>query len=137
MMRKTIGSHYHWILVLYERLGLPFYKGIEEALESYGRLRDRTLENFKQEDNKKKRIQWKVKRELDSEKRKLWSKQHRDDTYGPQRKVKRKVKSEGGDTQGKKKLCQCGSNKHSKTSHRDCPLNKRHKPEEKRKDTSR
>ena len=123
-MRKTKGSRYHWIPVLYERLGLTLYKGVEEALESYGRLRDKRLEDIKQEKNKEKR---KVKRKLEGEKRKLWSKQHGDDTYGPQRKVKPKVISEGGDTHDKKRPCQCGSDKHSRTTHRGCPLNKRRK----------
>ncbi|XP_064382851.1 uncharacterized protein LOC135331569 isoform X2 [Halichondria panicea] len=119
-MRKNKGPHYHWIPVLYQRLGLPLYTGIEDALEKYGKSRDKQLREIKEDKHKKRRIRYKVKRKMDREERIKWSKKL-GDAYGCEWRRKRTEKD-----QAATKLCKCGSSEHRNKSHRDCPLNKRH-----------
>ena len=128
-MREKKGLQYHWIPDLYQRLGLQLYEGVQEALERYGTARDKALEEIKQEKQMKRRIQLKVARKIEGENRKQWSKQHGDHMYGPRRRAKRKQK-EKDTRKACKKSCECGSSTHSRTSHRDCPLNKHNETEE-------
>ena len=128
-MREKKGPQYHWIPDLYQRLGLQLYEGVQEALERYGTARDKALEEIKQEKQMKRRIQLKVARKIEGENRKQWSKQHGDHMYGPRRRAKRKQK-EKDTRKACKKSCECGSSTHSRTSHRDCPLNKHNETEE-------
>ena len=113
-MREKKGNDYHWIPELYQRLGLPLYEGIQTALLSYCQTRDSILEKTKEEESKRKRISWKIQRRLDGEQRKKWSKEHGGDWYGQEPTKSRKP-------------CECGSTKHSRTSHSDCPRNKKYR----------
>ncbi len=125
-MRLTKGSHYHWIPVLYERLGMPLYTGIEDALEAYGKTRDKYLAKVKEKKHKERRIQLKIKKKVDGQKRIEWSKKRGNDTYGPPRKRKEnKKETETDKTNQSNKSCTRGSSTHSRTSHRDGPSTSR------------
>ena len=74
----------------------------------------------KQEKAKKRRIQLLNLRTKEATKRCEWSKKHGGDTYGETDDTDSKG-PEKSVTQIKK--CKCGSTTHSRTTHRDCPLN--------------
>ena len=76
---------------------------------------------LKTEAAKRRRIQLKRERVLDSQRRKEWSKAHGRDTYG--------CNDEADTVQkvGVKRKCKCGSTAHSPPTHRDCPMNKKRK----------
>ena len=61
---------------------LPVFDGVQEALEMHSIQRKKALEEIKTEEAKKKRVQWKIERTKDAERRKIWSKKHGRDTYG-------------------------------------------------------
>ncbi len=82
----------------------------------------------------KRRVHLKGERTKDSQRRKKWSAKHGHDTYGGDtedldseakpkhsKQAKQKGKSSGN-------VCRCGSTSHSRTSHRDCPLNMKNLP---------
>ena len=115
-MRRKNGPSYHWIPKLYEKLGVPLF-----MLESYGRARDKALAKCKEEDHKKDRLEKKKERAKEGTARKIWSKEHGNDTYGDQSK---KVSE---NTEAKKEKCKCGGNDHCRISSKLCPLNKKYK----------
>lgn len=102
-MRNKEGSDYHWIPEPYQRMKLPLFGGVVEALKRFEK-RDMKMKEIKEKRHRKSRIQLKVKRTQEQEERKLWSKQHGGDTYG-----------ESEDEASKKLQCKCGSKAHSKT----------------------
>jgi len=97
--QKEKGPAYHWIPHLYKQLKLPVYDGVQEALERFGKVRQRELNRKKKETTKHKRIQHKITRKKEQEVRKVWSKQHGADTYGTDLEAKEKPA----------KLCKCRS----------------------------
>lgn len=117
-MSNLDGQHYHWIPTLYQKLGIPMFEGVEEALESYGIVREKKLKKQKEEPKIRRRIQLKAKRTGERRERIEWSKSHGNDTYG------RKAS-----TNSKNGLCKCGSSDHRRTSSKNCPLNKKVKRE--------
>ena len=118
-MYSKHGPSYHWVPELFRRLGLPIFEGLQEQLEALNRRRKAELDLAKTEVAKRRRIQLKKERVLDSQRRKEWSKAHGKDTYGSddEADVVSKV--------GVKRKCKCGSTNHSRPKHRDCPLNKK------------
>ena len=117
--------------------------GMAEALKLSNRKRASTLKHRKTKAAKRKRSQSKAKhREEEQNQRKAWGKNLKiKHEYGPKlleddgpctptrtRKGRsRNILSDtGGEASGAgKRPCRCGSLAHSRTIHRDCPLNKR------------
>ena len=116
--RKEKGPTYHWITDLFERLKLPVYSGVQEALEKFGKLRAKALERKKTEKYKRMRIQRKRSRKTEQGKRQQWSKRHGGDTYGS-------AESKVVDEKPVKPCRACGSKTHSRSTSKDCPHNKR------------
>lgn len=81
-MHNKEGTSYHWIPELYHRMNLPLFDGVQEALERHNKRRKRALDRLKTEKAKRRRVQLKVERTKDSQRRQEWSKKHGDDTYG-------------------------------------------------------
>ena len=132
MYRKR-GPQYHWVVELFRRLKLPVYDGVHRALEEFNNLRMEKLEHEKTEKSKKRRIMLKVERTKDAQRRKEWSRKHGHDTYGDDEdsdtaelKPKEKTKSKKGQKMVEGQ-CKCGSTTHLRTSHSECPYNKKRK----------
>ena len=128
MYRKR-GPQYHWVVELFRRLKLPVYDGVHRALEDFNNLRMKKLECEKTEKSKR-RVMLKVERTKDAQRRKEWSRKHSHDTYGDEdsdtAELKPKEKRKG--RKGQKIVegqCKCGSKTHLRTSHNECPYNKR------------
>ena len=137
------GPQYHCLLDLFERMGLPILAGMPEALKLSNHERASKLKRSKTKEAKMKRSQSKSKhREEEQQQRQAWGKEQKlMHYYGPEqldddslctptrtRKGRsRKILSDaGGEASGAgKQPCRCGSLAHSRTSHRDCPMNKR------------
>ena len=128
-MHNKLGTSYHWIPELYHRMHLPVFDGVQEALEMHSIQRKKALEEIKTEEAKKNRVQWKIERTKDAERRKIWSKKHGRDTYGHEdddvdhcavKMVVRDIKN----PQNKGKCKACGSRTHLRSNKRDCPYNK-------------
>ena len=81
-MYKKRGPQYHWVVELFRRLKLPVFDGVQAALEEFSELRKKNLDRQKTDKCKKRRIQLKVERTKDAQRRKAWSKKHGHDTYG-------------------------------------------------------
>ena len=125
------GPQYHWVVELFRRLKLPVYDGIHRALEDFNKLRMEKLEHENTEKSKKRRIMLKVERTKDAQRRKEWSRKHGHDTYGDDEdsdtaelKPKAKKKSKKGQKMVEGQ-CKCGSTTHLRTSHNECPYNKK------------
>lgn len=131
-MHGKFGTSYHWIPELYRRMELPVFDGVQEALESHSVQRKRALEKAKTTPEKKRRIEDKRRRARDAKRRKDWSKVHGCHTYGEVA-TESGHEEEGGDKprRGNKnaakqgKCSACGSTAHKRSTHRDCPFNKR------------
>ena len=129
MYRKR-GPQYHWVVELFRHLKLPVYDGVHRALEDFNNLRMEKLEHEKTEKPKKRRIMLKVERTKDAQRRKEWSRKHGHDTYGDDEdsdtaELKPKQKKS---IKGQKMVegqCKRGSTTHLRTSHNECPYNKR------------
>lgn len=117
------GPAYHWIPILYNRLKLPLFDGLQEQLELHNRKRKESLGYQKTESSKKKRIELKKQRTTEAHRRKEWSKKHGQDDYGSLKESHEDLppKRSKSISEGK---CRCGSDTHIRTTHRDCPLNK-------------
>ena len=79
------GPQYHWVIELFRLLKLPVFDGVYaamEALEAFIEQRKAELDRKKTDKCKHRRIELKVQRMLDSQRRKKWSKKHGHDTYG-------------------------------------------------------
>ncbi len=130
------GHDYHWKKDLFQRLGLPVYHGVEEALKSYGEKREKELNIKKTKEMKRKRIARKIARKEDQIIRQRWSNAHGRDTYGDKDlETKKCVASEidthkkntSVDTKPDKHCNWCHSNTHSRKTSKDCPYNNRNK----------
>ena len=120
-MYSKHGPSYHWVPELFRRLGLPVFEGLQEQLEALNKQRIAELDLAKTEAVKKRRIQLKRERVLDSQRRKEWSKAHGRDTYGSD------DETDAVQKVGVKRKCKCGSTTHSLPTHRDCPMYKKRK----------
>lgn len=125
------GPKYHWVIDLYERLDLPVFPAVVEALEKAVRERPIELQNEKSDRAKQGRVRMKVARAEDQEARKKWLKRQAiEHSYGhdEDEDIEEQGPSSGDDTPitvVSGRSCRCGSKEHSRTSHRSCPLNKR------------
>ena len=122
-MYAKLGTSYHWIPELYRRMHLPVFEGVVEALEKYSVRRKRKSDMAKTTPAKKRRVLFKRNRILEGHERKKWSWEHGHDTYRGSHHESRNDCGEG-DPRDKPK-CACGSTTHKRSSHRDCPFNKR------------
>ena len=128
------GPVFHWKLDLFQQLNLPVYDGVRESLERLNHRRKKALDQIKTTRARKRRVQLKTLRSQEAQQRKLWSKQHGQDTYGDEEELTDEegaVESSKGNKKEKtaKKPCnRCGSKTHSRSTHRDCPYNKKNKP---------
>ena len=131
-MHAKCGTKYHWISEVYQRMGLPVFEGVQEALEIHSLQRKRKLERVQTTPVKKRRIELKKMRVQEGFRRSEWTKKHgHDHTYGNDNKCvsDHEGEKEGGckRKQSKRKtnnLCSaCGSSTHKRTTHRDCPFN--------------
>ena len=137
---KVRGNNYHWVIDLYQRLNLPVIPAAVEALVKC--VQDRAAELNKQqtEARKQQRINMKVARTEDQEARKKWVKQQAvRHTYGGDSEDEGdddgQLVSDVNEILGNKddllvvsgRKCRCGSTRHQRTSHKDCPLNKKPK----------
>ena len=131
-MYEKRGPQYHWVVELFRRLELPVFDGVYAALEAFNRRRKIRLDYQKTDKYKQRRIELKVERTLDAQRRKDWSKKHGHDTYGSgdsdeddgelKSNVQKKRKQGQISTGGKCKSC--GSTSHLRSNHSECPFNK-------------
>ena len=133
-MYKRRGPQYHWVIELFRHMKLPVFDGVHRALEEFNELRKQVLENQKTEKFRKRRIQLKVERTKDAQRRKAWSHKHGNDTYGDHDsgddddddiQIKPKASKRKGQKSAGGKCKACGSTTHLRSSHKDCPFNKK------------
>lgn len=134
-MYQRRGPQYHWVIELFRHIKLPVFDGVHQALEEFNEARKHVVESQKTEKFRKRRIHLKVERTKDAQRRKVWSHEHGHDTYGDQdsgdqgsgdedsHELKPKASRKKGSSGGKCKAC--GSTTHLRSSHKDCPFNKR------------
>ena len=128
------GPQYHWILELYNRLGLLVFENTWKYLQHENESRMQVLLKQKIEEAKEKQTAYKAKRASDLDSRKKWVKQqvirH---TYGSDEEEDDKTSSkrvESSDfdqhvfTSSKAKVCKCGSTTLFRTTHSQCLLNR-------------
>lgn len=140
---KARGEGYHWVTDLYERLKLPVFPAVVEALAKQVQEHNMTTTRQQSDEGKRKRVQQKIARAEDQAERKKWGKrqvvQHSygadDDDHDGAAETEdpgliadaqslMAAISDGNDVtvvSGKK--CRCCSTQHKRTSHRLCPLN--------------
>ena len=123
-MYNKRGPRYHWVPELFKRLKLPIYDGLQEHLESQNRKRKNELDYQKTENRKRRRIELKRERTKDAQHRKEWSKKHGHHTYGEDSSTV--ASNTTKKVTAAEAKCKCGSLSHKRTSHRDCPFNKKH-----------
>ena len=92
------GPAYHWLLDLFDRMSLPRFDGMAEALKALNASRFKSLSRVKHCDMKRKRRARKWHRQSEQAARKLWAEQHKTcHTYGketPKSSRKRKVEQD-------------------------------------------
>ena len=120
------GPKYHWIPDLYQRLNLPVYEGIQEALTMSNIRRRQQLGRKQTEKVKRRRIQLLKLRTKEAAERCEWSKKHGGDTYGENDDTDSPAKQKGSVKQLKKFCRKCGSTTHCRSSHKDCPHNEKY-----------
>lgn len=81
-MYEKRGPQYHWVIELFRHMKLPVFDGVLEALEKFNKVRKKKLESRQTEEFRKRRIQLKVDRMKDAQRRKMWSEKRGHDTYG-------------------------------------------------------
>ena len=105
-MFKQKGAQYHWILELFERLNLPPFDGMKEAVLMANTDCMKRIEKSREKQTKSERVKRKLARDHEQAERQCWSQQQNIvHTYG-------------------KKECKCGSTTHLRTTSKDCPLRK-------------
>ena len=130
-MYNKRGPQYHWVIELFRRLKLPVFDGVHRALAEFNEQRMQVLKLQQTEKCKKRRISLKIERTKDAQCRKRWSKDHGHDTYGDDEnddlELTTKVESRGKRRQklSGKKCKACGSTTHMRSSHTECPFNKK------------
>ena len=70
------GPQYHWVIELFRLLKLPVFDGVHAALEAFHQQRKTELDREKTDRFKRRRIELKVERTLDSQRHKQWTKKH-------------------------------------------------------------
>ena len=160
-MHAKLGTSYHWIPELYQRMKLPVFEGVLDALEKHSVQRKRRLEVAKTTPAKKRRVELKKKRVREGRERIKWSKIHGRDTYfgghtdkgdsdiehggecgsvdvvGRQKGKGKRTDRGKGKPKGKGKCAACGSSSHQRSSHKDCPFNKANKKDGQSKSATR
>ncbi|KAK3732460.1 hypothetical protein QZH41_014903, partial [Actinostola sp. cb2023] len=154
---KNRGPEYHWIIELYSRMGLPVFDGIQQMCQDDNKQRMVKLGKKQTLEGKRGRIQLKVNRVEEQKIRKRYTKscqiRH---TYGEDddeqvleedvllRLTERAIEDgtaptlrlvdsavlapEGATVSiGGKRCKSCGSTSHMRSSHKDCPNNKKKK----------
>ena len=137
-MNKVCGMNYHWLSDLYKRLQIPILDGMEAVLKQVNERRIKEMEVGKTEVSKNSKLRSLGKhRGKEQVARSKWGHtQKLKHTYGKTKEFSdnsphsSSVKAESQTTPSRqvranKRACKCGSTLHSRTSHRDCPLNKR------------
>ena len=143
-MHAKLGTSYHWIPELYQRMQLPVFEGVVEALERHNVKRKKDLDRIKTTPVKKRRIELKKRRVREGFERSKWSRKHGRDTYGDDNDAASELEEDTSSkrgTQGKRKptgskqdkgkprarkpCSACGSSTHQRSSHKDCPFNQR------------
>ena len=123
-IHAKLGTSYHWIPELYRCMQLPVFEGVVEALEKHSVRRKRRLEMDKNTPAKKRMVLLNRKRVSEGWERKRWSNEHGHDACFGSHHESRSDRGEGK-LRHKQKCRACGSTTHKRSSHRDCPLNKR------------
>ena len=139
---RSRGEAYHWVTDLYDRLKLPVFPAVVEALVKQVQDHINITARQQSDEGKKKRVQQKIARAEDQAERKKWGKrqavQHSygaDDNDDGAGEIEdpglmadaQSLMSAIGDANevtiisGNK--CRCGSTQHKRTSHSLCPLN--------------
>ena len=132
-MNRVCGMEYHWLSELFECMQLPLLDGMEAVLKQANRIKIKQSEKRKTKSAKQSRQRSKAKhRGKEQLARQKWGKSQKiSHTYGTTEYTfectpnSSPIKSESTPTKRSRKPCSCGSIYHSRTSHRDCPLNKR------------
>ncbi len=143
-MHAKLGTSYHWIPELYQRMQLPVFEGVVEALERHNVKGKKDLDRIKTTPVKKRRIELKKRRVGEGFERSKWSRKHGRDTYGDDNDAASELEEDTSSkrgTQGKRKptgskqdkgklrarkpCSACGSSTHQRSSHKDCPFNQR------------
>ena len=75
-MHAKLGTSYHWLPELYNRMKLPVFDGVVDALKKHSTRRKRKLELAKTAPEKNCRIALKMKHVKDEIERIKWSKEH-------------------------------------------------------------
>ena len=123
-MLKRKGLRYHWMIQLFQRMGLPLLDGMEEALYIENKAKCGAASyRSSRKGRTKRQLAKRRHRGKEQEDRKRWGKGKH--TYGsdsdgdgtPTRPSKRRKVRVGA------KPCRCGSSTHMRINHRDCPLN--------------
>ena len=118
------GGAYHWKVELFKRMNLPVYDGVAELLEKHNWQRKKRLDEKKTEKVMRRRVELKSLRVKEGQQRKLWSKQHAQDTYGETDEPFSDNETTAGKKQARasRKVCeQCGSDTHTLPTHHLCP----------------
>ena len=79
-LNEKRGPQYHWVIKLFRLLKLSVFGGVHAALEAFNEQRKAELDRKKTDRCKRRRIELKVERTLDSQLCKKWSKKHGHDT---------------------------------------------------------
>ena len=131
-MYEKRGEQYHWVVELFRRLKLPVFDGVQTALEDFNKQRKLALDHQKTDECKQRRIQLKVERTVDTQRRKEWSKKHGQDTYGSdddeddsEIKSKGQKKHRQGQASTGRRCKACGLSSHQRSNHSKCPFNKK------------
>ena len=81
-LNAKYGLAFHWLPILFQKMDLPVYTGVEEALKLFNTKRMEALEYAKTSRGKQERKRWKFKRKvLEKCKREQWSKAHGNHDY--------------------------------------------------------
>ena len=107
------------------------FDGVHAELEAFVKQRKMRLDFQKTDKYKQRRIELKVERTLDAQRRKDWSKKHGHDTYGSgdsgdddgELKPKGQKKRKQGQISTGGKCKSCGSTSHLRSNHSECPFN--------------
>jgi len=146
-LSEVHGPSYHWIPDLYTRVGLPVVDDIVDACKRAVCDAEKNRLYKTRDETKKLRIRRKQARVEENEERKRWVRQQLvQHTYGDAEEygdqadddeaeaagimVKENQGTSAevvvvGTVAGATQCCKCGSSKHKRTSHKDCPLKKK------------
>ena len=63
-LNAKYGLAFHWLPILFQKMDLPVYTGVEEALKLFNTKRMEALEYAKTSRGKQERKRWKFKRKV-------------------------------------------------------------------------